>query len=74
VAFQQSLEKLGGRNLQVDYRWKVVDNAGTARIASAELLRLSPDVILADNGSALEAAQQATHTIPICAKASPAAW
>src|SRR5438128_12218650 len=48
AAFHQGLEKLGwmvGRNLQIDYRWGMndVDRAGAA---TAELLSLTPDVIL----------------------------
>jgi len=67
VPFQQGLEKSGwiiGTNLHIDYRW-MIDNAEAARAASAELLKLSPDAILVDNGFALTAAQQATVTLPI---------
>jgi putative tryptophan/tyrosine transport system substrate-binding protein len=65
--FQQGLEKSGwisGTNVHIDYRGRI-ENVEAARAASAELLNLSPDVILADNGFALTAAQHATLTIPI---------
>jgi ABC-type uncharacterized transport system substrate-binding protein len=67
VAFLQGLEKLGwrvGRNLQIDYRWGMFD-VERARAATADLLRLAPDVILANGVVALAAAQQATRTTPI---------
>src|SRR5438552_3926184 len=67
AAFEQSLEKLGwavGRNLSIDYRWGVSD-VERARSAVAQILRLTPDVILTNGGSALTAAQQATRTVPI---------
>jgi putative tryptophan/tyrosine transport system substrate-binding protein len=65
--FQQSLAKLGwivGRNLRIDYRWGVVDDEGS-RTAVAELLRLAPEVVLANGSPAVAAAQQATRTVPI---------
>jgi putative ABC transport system substrate-binding protein len=67
VVFQQGLEKLGwtvGRNLQIDYSWGIFDPE-RARAATAELLKLVPDVILAYSVSAVRAAQQATRTVPI---------
>jgi putative ABC transport system substrate-binding protein len=67
MAFERGLEALGwviGRNLLVDYRLGV-DNAARASAVTAELLRLSPDVVLAGEGAALVAAQQATRTVPI---------
>src|SRR6266508_1244691 len=67
LAFQQGLEKLGWtltRNLQIDYRWDMND-AERARAAAADVLRLAPDVILANNSIALAALQQATRTLPI---------
>jgi len=63
----ESLEKLGwavGRNLVIEYRLGVND-LEQARSAVAQILRLTPDVILADGGPALTAAQQATRTMPI---------
>jgi putative ABC transport system substrate-binding protein len=67
TAFQQGLEKLGwtvGRNLAIDYRWGVSDPE-RARAATAELLSLAPDLILANALSAARGAQQATRTVPI---------
>jgi putative ABC transport system substrate-binding protein len=67
AAFQQSIEKLGwtiGRNVLIDYRWYMGDDE-RARAATAELLRLSPDVILAHSVGAVRAAQKATRTVPI---------
>jgi putative tryptophan/tyrosine transport system substrate-binding protein len=66
-AFRQGLVKLGwqvGRNLSIDYRWKA-SNDDQARAAVAELLKLSPDVILANSTVTLRAAQQATGAVPI---------
>jgi ABC-type uncharacterized transport system substrate-binding protein len=67
AVFEQSLAKLGwtvGRNFAIDYRWGVND-LEKARFAVAQVLRLAPDVILANGGPALTAAQQATGTVPI---------
>jgi putative tryptophan/tyrosine transport system substrate-binding protein len=65
---EQSLAKLGwtvGRNLAIDYRWGVNEFGEKANLAVAQILRITPDVILANGGPALVAAQQATHTVPI---------
>jgi putative ABC transport system substrate-binding protein len=67
TAFQQGLEQLGwivGRNVRIDYRWDISDNE-KARAAAADLLNLSPDLLLASAVPALQAAQQATGTVPI---------
>jgi putative tryptophan/tyrosine transport system substrate-binding protein len=67
MAFEQSLDKLGwsvGRNLMIDYRFDISDDE-RARVAAAELLRLAPDVILANSVVATRAAQQVTRTVPI---------
>jgi putative ABC transport system substrate-binding protein len=67
VAFRQGLEKLGwsvGRNLQIDYLWGVGDN-DWVRSAAGQLLRLAPDVILANGPAAARQVQQATRTVPI---------
>jgi putative ABC transport system substrate-binding protein len=66
-AFVQTLQKLGwtvGRNLRIDNRWTGGD-AERVRKYAAELVALSPDVILAAGGRMLGPLQQATHTIPI---------
>jgi putative ABC transport system substrate-binding protein len=67
TAFRQVLEKLGwtvGRNLQIDYRWGASD-VESARAAAAELLRLAPEVILANGSPPLAVMQQATRSVPI---------
>jgi putative ABC transport system substrate-binding protein len=61
------MEKLGwtvGRNLTIDYRWGVND-AEKARLASAEILRLTPDAIVSSGSPATKALKQATGTVPI---------
>jgi putative ABC transport system substrate-binding protein len=67
TAFEEGLAALGwnvGRNIAIDYRWAVTD-VEKGRSAVAQVLRLSPDLILANGGPALTAAQQATRTLPI---------
>jgi putative ABC transport system substrate-binding protein len=66
-AFRQQLERLGwaaGRNVQIDYHWGVGD-VDWIRSAAAQILQLSPDVILANGGQAVRPMQQATRTVPI---------
>ena len=66
-ALQQGLEQLGwkvGRNLRIDYRWTMADLDRT-RAGAEELLRLSPDVLLADGGGRASALLRATRTVPI---------
>ena len=53
-----------GSNLQVDIRWGA-GNAERMRNYAAELVALSPDVILASTSTAVEALQQVTRTLPI---------
>jgi putative ABC transport system substrate-binding protein len=67
TAFREKLDTLGwtvGHNLQIDYRWDVFDPE-RAKATVSELLRLSPDVIIANSVSATQAAKQATNTVPI---------
>jgi len=64
---QQGLERAGwtiGRNLAIEYRWGAFD-LERARRASAELLALSPDVILCAASPAVQALQEATRTVPL---------
>ena len=66
-AFEQGLRKAGltkGRNLLIDYRFGV-NNPEQDRKAVAELMGLSPDVVLAHTPSTVAALQQATSSIPI---------
>src|SRR5215472_10246928 len=67
AAFVKRLGELGwtvGGNLQIDYRW-TGGNAARLRQYAAELVALTPDVILAAGGSHVGPLQQLTHTIPI---------
>jgi len=67
AALQQGLEKLGwkvGRELQIDYRWAMADVVRT-RVMAEELLRLRPDVLLADGGTRAAALLEASRTVPI---------
>jgi putative tryptophan/tyrosine transport system substrate-binding protein len=67
TAFQQGLQKLGwraGRNIQIDFQWGFGD-ADWMRSAAAQLLRLSPDVILANGTPAAKTMQQSSRTVPV---------
>jgi putative ABC transport system substrate-binding protein len=67
TAFRQGLEKLGwavGRNIQIDFQWGSGD-ADWIRSAAAQLLRLAPDVILANGDAAARTVQQSTRTVPV---------
>jgi putative tryptophan/tyrosine transport system substrate-binding protein len=67
AAFVQGLQQLGwtdGRNVRIDTRW-ATGNPDDARRYAAELVALTPDVILASGTSALAALQQATRAVPI---------
>src|SRR5262245_53970732 len=61
-AFDDSLQELGwnnGRNIQLDYRW-AGPNPDRLRGDAEELVRLSPDVMLAGATPAVIALQHAT--------------
>jgi len=65
-AFLQELAQSGwsiGRNVKIDARWAA--NAADIRRHAAELVALTPDVILATGGSTVEPLQQATRSLPI---------
>jgi putative ABC transport system substrate-binding protein len=67
AAFRDGLSNLGwtaGRNLQIDYAWGA-SNPESARAAAADILKLSPDVILASSTLILSAVQRATRTVPV---------
>ena len=72
-AFVQGLRELGwidGRNVQLDIRWA----AGGDRIRqqyAAELVALSPDVIMASGGSVVGPLLQATRTVSIVFTQTP---
>ncbi len=66
-ALRQGLRDLGyveGQNLVIDWRYQL-GRADRLPTLAAELVRLKPDVIVADATSAVRAAMQATSTIPI---------
>ena len=67
AAFRQDLQKLGwteGQDVQLDIRWGGGD-ADLDRKFAAELVALTPDVILATGSSTVAALQLATRTVPI---------
>jgi putative ABC transport system substrate-binding protein len=66
AAFLQGLQQLGwtdGRNLRIDYRWGAGDVDRTRKYA-AELVGLSPDILLCNGAVGLGALRQATRTVP----------
>ena len=66
-AFVSVLQERGwtiGGNTQIEYRWGAGD-ATLYRKYAAELVALTPDVILAAGGTAVGALQQASRTVPI---------
>ena len=65
-AFSQGLAESGwiiGRNARIDYRW--YQGAEVARAYAAELLALTPDIILAAATPGTMAVKQLTRTVPI---------
>jgi len=67
AAFAQGLRQLGwieGQNLRIDTRWSAGD-AALARIYAAQLIGLTPEVILASSTTNLMVIQQATSTVPV---------
>jgi len=66
-AFSQGLAEAGwiiGRNARIDYRW-YQGNAETARAYAAELLVLTPDIILVSGTPGATTVKQHTRTVPI---------
>jgi putative ABC transport system substrate-binding protein len=64
---QQGLQELGwieGRNVNIDYRWTGGDPT-RIRTYAAELVKLSPDVIVAHTPPVIAAMRQASSSIPI---------
>jgi putative tryptophan/tyrosine transport system substrate-binding protein len=67
TTFRQGLEKLGwvlGRNIEIDFHWGV-GGADWIRSAAAQLLKLEPDIIVANGGQTLQPVQQATRAVSI---------
>ena len=72
AAFAQGLRELGwaiGRNVEIDTRW--ASNAAEIRRQAAELVALTPDVILAAGGTVVGTLLQATRTVPIVFTQTP---
>src|ERR1051325_8451800 len=66
-AFAERLQELGwtvGGNLQIDYRWSY-GNAERLRANAAELISLTPDVVLATSGVSIMPLLQASRSVPI---------
>jgi putative ABC transport system substrate-binding protein len=64
---RNSLRELGwteGHNIRIDYRWARGDEA-RARAYAAELIRLTPDAIIANSTLCLKAVRNETSNIPI---------
>jgi putative tryptophan/tyrosine transport system substrate-binding protein len=67
TAFRQQLEKLGwveGRNIRIDWRY-AADDPGHVRTMGEELLRLSPDVMVANSNLVTTILQTVVRTIPL---------
>ena len=67
AAFSEHLQHLGwieGKNVQIDTRW-TGDDADRERRYSADLVALTPDVILASASPSIAALQRVTRTVPI---------
>ena len=66
-AFSQGLGELGlviGRNVRIDYRWYAGD-ADAARKYAAELIALTPDIVLASGTLGVTAIQRVAGPVPI---------
>jgi putative ABC transport system substrate-binding protein len=67
-SFEQGIDRLGwtmGRNVQIDYRWGARDNPAQARAYAAELIAVTPDLILTQGSQNSQAVAKQTHNIPI---------
>jgi putative ABC transport system substrate-binding protein len=65
-ALRSGLRALGwveGKNIAIEFRW--ADRVDQLPALAFELVRLPVDVIFANSSTLVEAARQATHTIPI---------
>ena len=73
VAFVQGLQQLGwtvGRNMRIDTRWAAGD-AERIRKYAAELVALSPDVILAAGGPTVDRCNRQPAPCRSCSRSSP---
>jgi ABC-type uncharacterized transport system substrate-binding protein len=67
TALRVGLQKRGwavGGNIEIDFQWGLSD-ADWIRSAGAQLLRLAPDMILANGTPAARTMQQLTRTVPV---------
>jgi putative tryptophan/tyrosine transport system substrate-binding protein len=67
AAFAQGLQQLGweiGSNIRIDYRWGAGDTERFRKYA-AEIVGLSPDLILGTSASIVRDLQEASRAIPI---------
>jgi putative ABC transport system substrate-binding protein len=67
TAFQQALEKLGwndGGNVSIDIRWGE-DDIGREDKYAADLVALTPDVILASGSLSVAALRRVSRTLPV---------
>src|SRR6188768_1272571 len=67
-AFREEFQKLGwaeGRNIGIDYRWAVPDDAEARHRFAKEIVAQQPDLILTQNTPNTAALSQLTRTIPI---------
>ena len=67
TALRNGLQKRGwaiGGNIEIDFQWGLGD-ADWIRSAGAQLLRLAPDVILANGTPAARTMQQSSRTVPV---------
>jgi putative ABC transport system substrate-binding protein len=67
AAFHQGLQEFGwnvGRNVRIDTRWSE-DNVDRSAKYAAELVALTPDIILASGTLAVTALQRISRTLPI---------
>jgi putative tryptophan/tyrosine transport system substrate-binding protein len=68
AAFSKALEGYGwleGKNLRIDYRFFSATDPALFDRNAAELIAMSPEVILASTTPALRPLHQQTHTIPV---------
>ena len=76
AAFLQGLQQLGwtdGRNVRIDIRWGAATDIDRHRKHAAELVALTPDVILSVGTPGVTALQQVTRRIPIV-QVLPPSW
>ena len=67
AAFLEGLQQLGwidGRNLRIDTRWGAIDEDRSRQYA-AELIALSPDILLATASPSVAALRAVSSTVPI---------